>query len=308
MRSIIRITVVGIVGMWSIVGASLAGCSAANTDASGDGGIGGDGAVSQGDGATGDGGGGGGDGSTTTNGINSVILVTGGGPRFSMTAAFRGMPAPVPAGCVTKTVGGCIATSCPAVDGILSSSLNAGAITVAGTGPDSPVTIRYTAMGDAGLMGYSARGNSQFFHGGDTITASGAGGPDVPAFAAQTVIAPNEIVVTSPACAAIKCPDIPRSHDATIAWTGGGAGKVEITYITDTDDGSKTLSCSFDASAGSGTIPSAALMMLDPGTAPGFYGLAIVYPMSTKTIMVGTLPTLLAAQGGATEGSFTFTD
>lgn len=87
-------------------------------------------------------------------------------------------------------------------------------------------------------------GTTAFFNGGDTVSMTGAGGPGLPAFGAQTIV--------------------------ILWWTGAGAGKVAITYITNTDDGSKTLSCSFDALAG--TVPAKALMMLDVGTAPGLTG------------------------------------
>jgi hypothetical protein len=298
--------------------AGLLACSSAASNGTGpgaDGGGGNDGQVSNADGAMPgvDGSPGGGDGSVATGQGSGLILVTqlvtASAAQSGVTAGFNST-AVVPAGCTKTMVAGCFATSCPVVMGILRSSLNAGTITVTGTGPSSPATLTFGPFGgDAGINGYKGvDAPSKFYNDGDTLSASGAGGPDLPAFAAQTLVAPTDIVLTAPACANVVCANFARSTDATLTWTGGGAGNVGVTYITDTDNGSKTLSCSFAAAAGTGTVPSAALMMLDVGTAPGFTGVEVISPNNSKTFMVGTLPTLFEAQGSGIEGSFTTTD
>jgi hypothetical protein len=299
--------------------AGLMACSSVTSGgnaAGGDGGGNGDGQTSNvdggGTGVDGGGGGGGGDGSVSTGAGSSAIivsqLVTPSSTQVGVSAQFY-PSAPTPAGCTIGMVAGCIVTSCPAVDGVLRSSLNAGTITVTGTGTSSPASLTFGPLADAGVDGYSSvRAKTRFFDGGDVISFSGAGGPDLPAFATQTVVAPNDIVLTAPACADLKCPDFSRSADATLTWTGGGAGRVSISYITTTDTTSKTVSCNFDAQASTGTVPAAALMMLDVGTEPGFSGLEVILPIDSKTIMVGALPTTIGVQGSSTEGFFTTTD
>jgi len=151
-------------------------------------------------------------------------------------------------------------------------------------------------------------GNTSFFNAGDMVSVSGAGGADLPAFTMQTVIAPSGITVTSPVCASGACADVDRAADAMVTWTGGGAGRVSVAYLTTTDDGTKAVTCNFDASAGSGTVPVAALMTLDQASAPGFFGLESITPIDSKTIMVGTLPVLFGVQQTSYQGTFTTTD
>ncbi|MDB5219376.1 MAG: hypothetical protein JWO86_7303 [Myxococcaceae bacterium] len=300
--------------------AGLFACSSATNDgtaAGGDGGGNGDGQTSNVDGGGpgvdgGGGDGGGGDGSVSTGAGSATIfvsqLVTSSSTQVGVSAQFY-PSAPTPAGCTIGMVAGCTVTSCPPGNGVLRSSLNAGTITVTGTGASSPASLTFGPLGDAGVDGYSSvRAQTRFYNGGDVISFSGAGGPDLPAFTTQTVVAPNDIVLTAPACADVKCPDFSRSADATLTWTGGGAGQVSITYITTTDTTYKTVSCNFDAQASTGTVPTAALMMLDVGTDPGYSGVEVIGPIDSKTIMVGTLPTMLFVQGSGTEGFFTTTD
>ncbi len=212
-------------------------------------------------------------------------------------------------GCTESVIGPCKIAACPASAGMPVTELNAGPITVTGSGPDSPVALSYGQQTPGGPAGYPpATGASPFCSSGDTVTASGGGGPDLPAFAAQSIVAPSDIAVTSPACAAGACQDIPRSMDAIITWSGGTAGKVSVAYVTATDAGSKILACSFDASAGTGTVPSAALMQLDVGSSAGFFGSMLITPIDSKEIMVGSMPTVLGVEATPLGGTFTTTD
>lgn len=298
--------------------AGLLACSSATSSgapAGGDGGGSGDGQTSNVDGGgpgVDGGGGGGGDGSVSTGAGSSSIMISQLATPSAMqvmASAWFYPSAPTPAGCTIGMVAGCTVTSCGHAERVVRSSLNAGTITVTGTGASSPATLTFGPLGDAGVDGYSSvQATTRFYNAGDVISFSGAGGPDLPSFTAQTVVAPNDIVLTAPACVDVKCPDFSRSADATLTWTGGGAGQVSITYITSTDTTDKTVSCSFDAKAGAGTVPTAALMMLDVGTAPGFSGVEVIYPADSKTIMVGTSATLLLVQGNGVEGFFTTTD
>ena len=66
-----------------------------------------------------------------------------------------------------------------------------------------------------------------------------------------------------------------------------------------------SVSCRFDALTGTGTVPSAALMMLDSASSLGFYGQEIINAIDTKTSMVGTFPAELDVQSTPIEGTFT---
>lgn len=260
-----------------------------------------------------EGGGDGGTGSSDTP-LGLVLVtqaVTPSVAHSSVSAQFFASASSLPAGCTKAPVAGCVATSCPfdVQRSPRESSLNAGAITVTGAPPTSPATLTFGALAGAGVNGYEpVSAPKRFFSSGDLIGVTGSGGPDLPSFAAQGLVAPNDIVVTAPACASPldggACTDVNRASDATIAWTGGGAGKVTVYYITNTDDGSKTVSCDFDAAAGTGVISKAALSRLDVASAPGFHGQLNIIPSSSKSFMVGTLPAALTAVNTATFGTF----
>jgi hypothetical protein len=155
----------------------------------------------------------------------------------------------------------------------------------------------------------SATGPGKFYNAGDAVSVSGTSGSDLPAFSA-TVVSPNDIVVTSPAsaCASGACPDVDRSTALTLTWTAGGAGTVAADFRTAPDTSESALTCTFDAVAGTGTIPSAALMKLDVGPAPNFSGHMDIYPIDSKIVMVGTVATLFGVQGGTLAGTFTTTN
>lgn len=238
--------------------------------------------------------------------------VTGSVANFGIDAVFLSSPVALPAGCTTTPLAGCIATRCPDVTPQLPdrSTLDAGTLTVTGTGVSSPATLTYGPGPTPGINGYSTvTALTKFYNSGDTLSVSGAGGPDLPSFAAQTLVAPNDIVLSAPVCASAldggACTDVDRSTDATLAWTGGGAGQVTVTYITVTDSGSKTLTCLFDALPGTGVVPSPALMMLDPASAPGYFGEEFINPVNSKTFMVGKLAAVFTVQGTAVTGTFT---
>ena len=119
-----------------------------------------------------------------------------GGGEFS--AAFYGTPLPPPPGCTSELSDGgpCVVTTCPThppIDAGVVSLVSAGALTVTGG-----------AFGDAGieigpdnLGSYLYNTTGPMFSPGDTLTVSGAGAT-VPAFPAQSIVAPGSITLTSP--------------------------------------------------------------------------------------------------------------
>lgn len=328
MRSIIRITLVGIVGTWSIVGASLAGCSATNTDAisGGDGGTGGDGGQrGGGDGAVGEGGalgeGGGdggavGDGGVVARNIGRIVLDQSddrGSYSYDTNVSFtRTTPTGTPTPCpemLSVTMGACTATKLcvpPAVDAgtrPFPDSLNAGTITIAGgTGAAGAAVLTYgpQTIGPYTFNGYPhATGSLQFFAGGDMLTATGGGGADLPAIPTQTVVAPSDITVTAPACTVAGCPPVDRTVDLVASWTGGAAGKAFFTYESLSDKYVVVINCEFDASAGTGTVPAALLAHLEKAGDPGIAGVVVIgVTNQTPIFMVGDIPTTFTVLGG----------
>jgi hypothetical protein len=271
----------------------------------GDGGGGGDGSG---------GGEGGGDGGAAT--PRGTILLTqarvGGNPNYSFSAAFLAPEAPTSMGTTAPTVttmGDCTATQIPVDPNAVApkgrSGLNAGAITLAGTGTPASTMLVYGPIASSGFSNYPpAMGNTAIFAGGDTFTLSGAGGADLPSFAAQTLVTPSEIVVTAPACAG-TCPDLNRTMDLPVTWTGGGAGKVVVTFETIATSQVVLLQCKFAATGGSGTVPAALLGKLDKAGDPDVSGVVIISAANVVDFVVGNAPTTFTVQASALESSLT---
>jgi hypothetical protein len=189
------------------------------------------------------------------------------------------------------TIGSCSATvlTDPGDGGMLApvSGLNAGNITVTGMAVPPSASLVFTPTGDGGPSSYaSPSGDTQFFSGGDSVSVQGAGGADLPAFAPQTVIAPDDVHVTTPGCGA-QCPPIDRSKDMLVQWMAGGAGKVQVTLEGDSDTQTVLVQCTFDAAAGTGMVPSALLLKLDPGGS----GLLQISGMNQVVFPVGGVST-----------------
>jgi hypothetical protein len=203
-------------------------------------------------------------------------------------------------GCVITTAGLCATIVCPATLGtdagvVLLQPLNAGDITVTGTGDAGPAVLHYGPIADAGHVGYTAvKGTAQFFNGGDMVTATGAGGADLPPFASQAIVAPNDIALTSPACDKLRqCPDLDRTVDLIVTWTGGGAGKVVAAIY----GAEAEVLCRFGAAGGTGTVPSALLSKLGPGGASETF-----VPVNELSLSVGSTATTFTVQGTAAGG------
>jgi hypothetical protein len=252
-------------------------------------------------------GGPGADGAAGTAYLGSIHLTQsnlGGTFSTSASASFESVQLQAgAAGCTTATFGPCAASVCPLPAGDAGTPAyvvdNAGSITIAGASGIGSVTLTF----DAAMMRYSApTGMTQLFAGGDRISATGAGG-GLPAFAAQTVTAPSDIVL--PECMGTMCTDIDRTVDKIVTWTGGGAGKVQFTIETTSDTQVTALICLWDAAGGTGTAPAAALSMLDKAdnTPGGTTGAEIVFPYSDTSFAVGSYPKVtFTVQGTGIEG------
>jgi len=281
------------------------GCSSSSKGAPSDSGGGGSGegagGVNGGVGGSGAGagaGGGGGGGPVRVGEIDVTQANISNSYSYSVSAGFAtltGGVVPTGTAPTSTTIGDCTATVVPTTDTPDAGSpmqpvvklLNAGPITIAGAGTPPSVMLEYGPAKGATFSNYAeVTGNTAFFAGGDSLTVSGAGGPDLPSFAAPTLIAPSRIKLTSPDCSA-GCPDLDRTTDLVMTWTGGGAGKVTATFETISAAALVLVECKFGAAGGTGTVSTALLQKLEKAGSPGVTGVAVVTPNNEVTFPVG---------------------
>ena len=166
--------------------------------------------------------------------------------------------------CTTSEEGSCRVTACdlggpapdagPTEDAGAILTPHAGEITIGAT----PITLTPTSDGV-----YATKTLTEKIW--DTADFSvKAAGATVPAFE-KLLQVPASITLTAPVLpdAPAKA-EIDRSADLALTWTGGGGGVVTASAITSLLEGttlkkSATVSCTYPANAGTGTIPAAAL-------------------------------------------------
>lgn len=230
------------------------------------------------------------------------VTQTTGIDAYDATATFESFKGLVgqgqgPGKSTCTTSGGCKACVIPVATGdagavpITRNGLDAGAIKVTGAGA-SKATLTYGPITQTTFSDYAmVNGQTPFFTGGDSVSVTGAGGPDLPAFPAETVVAPSAIVLTAPVCTLAGCADVDRTKDMAVSWTGGGAGKVTVTLETLAPDSVTILTCDFDAAAGKGTVPLATLALLGKAGDPNISGVEGFSASNKKDFTVGDIPT-----------------
>ena len=154
------------------------------------------------------------------------------------------------------------------IPNVQDSYLDAGTVTISGPGipgGKQAVGILSTrAPGPTGKYYYSAFPSGTIVTGG-TYTITGSGGADVAAFSVTQTVPPSFDVTNLSSLTTIN-----RSQPTTVNWTGGGSGSVVITVqtlkynSTFTNANEAFVACTVPASAGTFTIPSAALAYLPP--------------------------------------------
>ncbi len=294
--------------MVSVVVVVCVGCGSAGTP---DGGVGAPGGGGAGGGTGGSGGGPAGP--TTTKGGSVTLsqsVFTVGGMDYvsgSVVAAFSTIVSSGPpnsgTSCTTQTVGSCTSSRCVTVDagtpvdaGFTLTQDSAGVITIAGTKLDGGVTLVPSADNTYAALSATSRLSAV----GDTLTVSAAGAT-VPAFSGKTVVTPASVTVTAPGCAASNCGSIPRNAPLLVTWTGGTVGTVTVSAFVGVGAETSIVQCSYDASAGTGTVPTAAL-----GTLPAGMGSFSVSVANKTTFTAGSYDVSLAVQGSGVAGSATF--
>jgi hypothetical protein len=170
--------------------------------------------------------------------------------------------------CAVTAVGPCQVI--PACTGS-TTAVSAGTVAISGLG----AAIALSPDGNNRYLSTVSTGQP-IFVGGEHLTAT-VTGATAPGFSA-TLTAPTRPTVTSPSAPAAGGQlALARSSDFAVHWTGGSA-QVWVTLVS----AHTTLVCSFDASAGSGTIPAAIMGMLDAGS--GSFGAS---SFATSEMIVG---------------------
>lgn len=163
--------------------------------------------------------------------------------RSTFDAAFVSDPDGFYAACARTAIGPCTTLACPADHH--ATLLRAGTLrlrggTIAGDVLVAPDAANYYATDLGGLYTFRA---------GDAFTVTGSGAD----------VAPFSVGVTMPGALALTQPDLSAAlsttSDVAIAWTGG---EPDASVIVEVIDDTQTT-CTFDASAGQGTIPRAAI-------------------------------------------------
>jgi hypothetical protein len=162
-------------------------------------------------------------------------------------------------GCTQQTtVGPCQAFTCPMPPPTNGAYLGAGTLTIAGGPlPTGGVTVTQNPQNPPGDYFYTM---SQGFSQGDVLSVAASGG-QVSAFGPVAVTAPGPITPLAPQASST----IPTNQDLVWSWSGGEPGAEVVVEATSQLGGKASIvTCTFDPSAGTGTMPAAALGLLQP--------------------------------------------
>lgn len=214
--------------------------------------------------------------------VLSEVLSGGVSTSYALTASW--LPSVEDSGCSLTTVEACLISSCSSGTLVDSTSLDAGQLSFTSSSGSSAMLTRAGAA-------YAERNSGSFFAPGDTVTVSGAGGADLPAFAATSLVAPGAATLTAPACNGGTCSSFDRSQELTLTWSAQGTGVLEIVFSG--TDQTRTATCGFDLSAGTATVPSPVLAVV-PSTAPLTVSVQAV--SSTQFTLGGSPTELIAAE------------
>ncbi|HEY4107028.1 MAG TPA: hypothetical protein VGM44_24175 [Polyangiaceae bacterium] len=188
-------------------------------------------------------------------------------------------------GCSLTTIDACTVVSCAQTTAAAPiTGLDAGPLVFASSSGSSA-----TLTAD-GSSEYLSQGMGGFFAPGDMVTVTGQGGPDLPSFAAVSVVAPAETTLLDPACVAGTCPTIDRTQDLALSWTSQGPGVLSINLGVTAQ--SSTASCIFDLSASTGSVPAEVLAAF-PSRAPLTLTVAAI---NDQPFTLGGLATAFLAQ------------
>lgn len=199
-------------------------------------------------------------------------------------------------GCTIEAIGACNLLACSSTpeagaSGPPPPTMEVGTITATG-GLIQGAGITLTPTGNA----YEAKaGAGNLWIGGETLTFSATGGSGVAPFTVTAPAVTAGLSIASPIVTGGSSLNIPRSADFVVQWGVGSippVGKFSVLLSSGISSGSpKSLSCSFDVSALSGTIPTATLKRLDPGTAALTFGVASTTTQTVSDVLVSVVLT-----------------
>jgi hypothetical protein len=189
-------------------------------------------------------------------------------PTFAAVASFFDTSASDDT-CTHTTAGACTVDVCnvPSTVGDPPANPSAEAAPPATVKAPSAGEITVTALQTLTLSpdtagNYSSKtGKAELFQTGGAIAISAAGA-DVPAFQ-KSITAPSSVTITSPTLTVDASLPLDRSKDFAFSWSDGTAGEVGITVSAATPTRAVTILCTYPASAGTATIPTAVLGKLD---------------------------------------------
>lgn len=167
---------------------------------------------------------------------------------------------------VTEPSEGCRLTACPPpmmmedagmpeVDAGMPVAPNAGIITIAG-GASEMVTL---TPGPDGLYPV-ATGVMPLWASSDAILTVMGAGAEAPMFGV-TLAGPDAVTLTAPAAGSV-----PVASDLAVTWTGSSPGDV-VVAMSAMREGTFSVECRFEPSAGMGTIPASVLSAMGAGSA-----------------------------------------
>jgi hypothetical protein len=200
-----------------------------------------------------------------------------GGVKSSYRAGASFTHVTVPDGATqTKTVGPCVLEIIGEGTAAQETDVSAGAVHLTG----GAAAIDLAPKSD-NTYAPSASATS-LYNGGETLVAS-ADGKDVPAFT-TSLIAPSKVTLAAPVVTAGAL-TVKRSSGVAATFTSAGAGaaagSVVLYFSTTSTTMAFALTCTFDAAAGSGTIPAAAFADFPAG--PGTFDF---YVKQTSRVVV----------------------
>jgi hypothetical protein len=179
--------------------------------------------------------------------------------------------------CAQRTEGPCTVKVCQADAGTAPVAVSAGDVTASG-GTGAPIVAHASSSASysAGLPMPASR-----WHAGDMVTISAAG-DTVPAFSVMLPF-PSALAMTTPAAPGNSFPPFDHTMDLAFTWSPTtGSNDAHIVIQQSRPDAGVTVACRFDRSAGTGTVPAAAMSDLQPGMA-----IVVAEAQNAQTVMAG---------------------
>ena len=204
------------------------------------------------------------DGGPVQVGVGTVVASSQAASYF-VSASFSEVSGGTSPCTVSEPSEGCRLTACPPpvmmedagvpMDAGMPVAPNAGVITIAG-GASEMVTL---TPGADGLYPV-ATGTMALWANSDAILTVMGVGADPPMFGVS-LAGPDAVMLTAPAAG-----NVPVASDLAVTWTGSSPGDV-VVAMSAVREGTFSLECRFEPSAGTGTIPSSVLTAMGAGSA-----------------------------------------